>query len=522
MLLALVFAAGCSKDFGAGDAPTGAEDAAVGEQDGAEGDTDAPDLSGADDAADDGADDVDTDEEDTTEVDADAPEVGDAQEPDADEDDAAENDADAEDAAAVDADADAGAVPGPPRVVLIIADDFGIDTLSSYAGLYTPAAGARPFPTLPVIDGICNEGVRFDAAWATPTCTPTRGSVLTGAHGFRTGLDGVGLAFQIDPTQQTLPRVLASIEGFAGANVGKWHLGHDEASGGDQTPNRAGWDHYAGSLDNVDDYYDWQRVVDGVSAAQTTYATTVQVDDAIAWWSSRPVDEPSLLWLAFNAPHVPFHEPPAGLHQQSTLTSVGQRYDAAVEAMDTELGRLLEAVGDDALVIFLGDNGTPARVIRNAHATDRAKGTLYQGGVHVPLCARGPSIGAGVHTGLVSSVDLYATIAQAMGVSALPDGAGPDSVSLMPALVDPSTPPLRDTVYTGQNRTLQPGNEFAGGYAIRDARYKLIRFEDGSEALYDLSADPLEAVDLSAEPGMSAVLERLREEVLALRGERAP
>ncbi len=406
-----------------------------------------------------------------------------------------------------------------PRVVLIIADDFGIDTLSSYSDLYEPADGAREFPLLPVIDGICDDGVRFDAAWATPTCTPTRGSVLTGAHGFRTGLDGVGGAFQIDPTIQTLPRILQVLDGFEGANIGKWHLGNSEEIGGAMTPNLSGWDHYSGSLANVDNYVDWERVENGVASTQTTYATTVQVDDAIAWWTQRPVDEPSLLWLAFNAPHVPFHEPPAGLHQQAILRSVGQRYDAAVEAMDTELARLLAVVDDDTLVIFLGDNGTPGRVIRADHPTDRAKGSLYQGGVHVPLCVRGPTVGTGVHTGLVSSVDLYATIAEAMGLEQLPDGAGPDSVSLMPALTHPSEPSLRATVYTGQSGSGQPDGGFTGGYSLRDAQYKWIGNEDGSEELFDLSADPYETVDLSDDPDMSAVRDRLRDEALLLRGE---
>ncbi|MGK0348960.1 MAG: arylsulfatase B [Myxococcota bacterium] len=427
-------------------------------------------------------------------------------------------DGDTSDAGTGNVDTDTSGTPAP-RVVLIIADDFGIDALSSYSDLYVPAAGARDFPVLPVIDGICDEGVRFDTAWATPTCTPTRGSVLTGAYGFRTGLDGVGGSFQIDPTIQTLPRILQALDGFEGANIGKWHLGHAEESGGAMTPNLSGWNHYSGSLANVDDYFDWERVENGVASSQSTYATTVQVNDAIAWWTTRPTDEPSLLWLAFNAPHVPFHEPPEGLYQQASLQSIGQRYDAAVEAMDSELARLLAVIDDDTLVIFLGDNGSPGRVIRAEHASDRAKGSLFQGGVHVPLCARGPTVGNGVHTGLVSSVDLYATIAEVMGVEQLPDGAGPDSISLMPALMDPSVPPLRTTVYTGQTRLGQPGSGFEGGYTVRDEQYKWIGNEDGTEALYDLLADPYEAMDLSSDPDMAAVRDRLRDEALVLRGE---
>lgn len=76
-----------------------------------------------------------------------------------------------------------------------------------------------------------------------------------------------------------------------------------------------GWSHFSGTLDAaVGDYFSWPRTVDGVTATSTTYATTQTVDDTIAWLAEQGPDQPWMVWLAFNAPHAPFHAPPSELH----------------------------------------------------------------------------------------------------------------------------------------------------------------------------------------------------------------
>lgn len=389
--------------------------------------------------------------------------------------------------------------PEVRRVVLVIADDLGIDTLAAYRDISKVAADERPFPATPNIDAICSEGVRFTAAWATPTCTPTRGSILTGSHGFRTGLDGVGRGKQIAADQLTLARVLHDAIGAETANIGKWHLGESDAIGGLRAPNQLGWGHYAGSISNLEGYDAYTKVVDGREVEVQNYATSETVDDALAWIGARGPEESWLLWLAFNAPHGPFHLPPASLHAHPEASDDATRYDAMIEALDHELGRLRASLPPDVDLIFLGDNGTPAKVVRAPHVRKRGKGTLYQGGVHVPLCIAGARVTAGGRSeaALVSSVDLFATIAELMGVSERPAGAGLDSVSLMPYLRGQTHPTPRDFVYTEQNRQHERNARQQGGRAIRDARYKLIAYEDGSEAFYDLREDPLEGSDLS-------------------------
>lgn len=407
----------------------------------------------------------------------------------------------------------------PRRVVLVIADDLGIDALKAYSDINGVDASDRPYPATPNIDRICSEGIRFTRAWATPTCTPTRGSILTGRHGFRTGLDGVGRGKTIRRSEATLPRILDGVA--ATANVGKWHLGEDASIGGLRAPNEMGWDHYAGAIGNLEGYFSFTKVVDGREVQVDNYATTETVDDALAWVAKQPEDASWLLWVAFNAPHGPFHNPPDHLHAHAGTTDPAEQYDAAVEALDTELGRLLGAVPQGVDVIVLGDNGSPARSIRAPLNRQHSKGTLYEGGVHVPMCIAGPQVRGGrSESALVSSVDLFATTAHLLGVDELPSGAGEDSVSLMPYLRG-AAEPRRTFVYSEQNRIHERNKKAknVGGRTVRNARYKLIAFEDGTTALYDLEHDPHETRNLADEAGEAAeAMKALRAELEAYGG----
>lgn len=348
-----------------------------------------------------------------------------------------------------------GPPPGsPPSILVVVADDLGVDELAAY-GL-----GGDPAPT-PNVDALVARGVLFENAWATPLCSPTRAALQTGRHGFRTGVGYLVSQRYGGPAlpraELTLPEVLDLGTGgaYAHAAFGKWHLGSDLV-GGLRAPNEAGYHHFAGSMENLSSYSDWERVVDGVAATSTEYATTRTVDDALAWIASAPA--PWLCYVAFHAPHVPFHAPPAHLHSVD-LTGVHPDprqeprpyYRAMVEALDTELGRLLAAVPADTTVIFLGDNGTPQQVALPAFQP--AKGTLQQGGVHVPLVVAGAGVGApGTRCGaLVGAVDVLATVAALAGVDlGAPAFSGLvlDSVDLGPYLADPSLPSRREVLFS--------------------------------------------------------------------------
>lgn len=230
---------------------------------------------------------------------------------------------------------------------------------------------------------------------------------------------------------------------YASAVIGKWHL----AGGNSQNLTHSiesGVDYYAGTIEGViDDYYSWPLTANGATETSTVYHTTAMTDLAIDWVAAQ--NSPWFLWLAYIAPHEPFHAPPSALHTRNLSgeatdiqNNSRQYYLAAIEAMDTEIGRLLASIPtetlDNTLIVFIGDNGTPRQVIDLAsYPRTHSKGTLYEGGIRVPMVVSG----AGVtrfnerEPALVNTVDLFATFA---AVAQLPEPENLDSQSFLPLL----------------------------------------------------------------------------------------
>jgi len=363
--------------------------------------------------------------------------------------------------------------PGLPgqrvrNVLLLIADDLGVDKVGIY--------GAADAPPTPNLDQLARDGVLFRNAWAQPTCSPSRALIQTGRQGFRTTIGQVVSTFSGGPalplSEMTLPEMLDLGTGgrFAHCLVGKWHLGSSQV-GGALAPNLAGYQHFVGSLEGqLPSYTSWDRVVDGLSARVTGYATSVVVDDALAWIQAQ--DRPWLCTVSFQAPHAPFHRPPAHLHTrtlpaQEPRPSCGAAgadpqpfFDAMVEALDTEIGRLLSGLPDRerTAVIFLGDNGTDRCV---SSTPLHSKSSLYEGGVHVPMLVSGAGVArAGESTALVGAADVFATVAELAGVdlaAAFP-GMPFDSISLVPYLSEPGRPSLRHWLYAETFTPNGPGN----------------------------------------------------------------
>ncbi len=385
------------------------------------------------------------------------------------------------------------------NVLLIIADDLGVDYLQSYN------LGNDPAPT-PVIDSLAANGLQFANAWTNPICSPSRANILTGKYAFRTG---IGTAItgngntSLDTAEYTLPKSIKAQSNASTAMVGKWHLGHHSQSHR-INPNKCGFDHYEGSIGGqLENYFYWSKTTNGSQSLQfNKYATSVAVDDAIEW-----VDDQSNNWflaLTFNAPHVPFHKPPNNLHSFDTLSSnlfnISQNpipyFKAMVESMDTEIGRFLShlsLVGELANtdIIFIGDNGTDSDVVQAPFIVTHSKGTMYNGGVQVPLIISGPSV---VQSGreddvLVNSTDLYHTILELMGgnISNLPADVATDSRSLMSVINNANdTQNHRDWIY---GDLFRPIADVKDGKAISDGTYKLIYFDNGITEFYNIKTD---------------------------------
>ncbi len=398
---------------------------------------------------------------------------------------------------------------GGENVLILIADDLGVDQLDIY-GL------GKDLPRTPVLDSLAAQGVSFAHCWADPVCSPTRAGMMTGRYGFRTGIQDVvrvidpGLPADEIPLPEALDRNPAL--GYQSALFGKWHLGSFR-NAGESSPNAAGWDHYSGSLVGSlappQDYYAWRRTEDGRTAWFRGYATSDTVDQALAWVSSQ--SGPWVCWVAFNAPHAPYELPPRSLLPDpdgplsALSTSGGERevFKSMVEALDHEIGRLLDgldpAVRIRTTVVFVGDNGTAPAVVVPPFDPQRSKGTLYQGGVRVPLIIVGPEVRqpGSWCSALVNTTDLYATVLEIAGAdpgSTLPAGRELDSLSLLPYLRNPFRTSRREFLYAGYHAS---GPARAGnGWALRDRRYKLILFPRRPPELYDLWRDPREGNEL--------------------------
>ena len=413
-----------------------------------------------------------------------------------------------------------------PNILLIIGDDMGNETLASY-GLSDDTA------TTATLDQLANEGIRFNNFWTQPVCSPTRATLLTGRYGFRTGLGtprnsvsisedrlplpawatpspgrgfipnpstGIeeierlrrvpGLGLSLD--EYTLPKAFDDHLNYKTAAIGKWHLGGIN-NGAAHHPNMVGFD-YAATLPagGPENYFSWNKVVNGEVTGTVGYAPVDKTNDAINWIAEQE-DNPWFLWLAFNLVHTPMHISP----EENWQSNSPDNFKSMLEAMDTQIGRILDSLSAEVrantYVIFMGDNGTTGQSISPPFSADKSKGSVFQGGVNVPLIVTGPNIPIGTANALVNSTDLFATIMEMAGIDpeeAVPEDVVTDSVSFLPILKDLNTPSQREWVYADAFFGSFEGIPTAD-YAMRNHRYKLLRHQL-EENFYDLQADPYE------------------------------
>ncbi len=283
--------------------------------------------------------------------------------------------------------------------------------------------------------------------------------------------------------------------------VGKWHLrDHHQST---SHPGEVGFDYYSGSLYNLSwelgggDYFLWLKTVNGQQHEHQIYATVDTADDAVR---ALAYVGPSFLWVAFNAAHLPLHVPPAGLHSYDLAGDPDEtpivHTKAMIEAMDDQIGRILDALDPDAYVFFIGDNGTAPGATDYPFLPDHSKNTLYEGGINVPFIVAGPGVRTGECRALVQVTDVFATIAEIARVSA----SAEDSVSLVPYFRDPGRQSLRSWTYSEWFKPNGFGPYMNWKQAIRNERYKLIRRKHGSDELYDLEHDRFEQNDLLTAP----------------------
>ncbi len=320
-----------------------------------------------------------------------------------------------------------------PNIILILADDMGIDSVSAMndkLGLETPA-----------IDRLVSEGMSFTDAHSTSgVCSPTRYSVLTGRYNWRSrlkqGIVGKWERPLIEDKRLTLPEMLRE-QGYATTMIGKWHLGwHWPKKGGGTTeklgeidftapvsggPNDHGFDDYFG--DDVPNWppYVWRKneqlLGELTSQMKSGAMLGVSAGPAVDDWDFRAVlkeygrrcaqhirhrsevEQPFFLFFAMPSPHTPIapHEEYRG------RTGISEYADFLVQT-DAIIGQLLRALDEsglteNTLVIFTCDNGTSPKAdfatldAGGVHLNEHWRGwkaDAYEGGHRVPFVVRWP------------------------------------------------------------------------------------------------------------------------------------
>ncbi len=438
-----------------------------------------------------------------------------------------------------------------PNIVFITTDTQGHEMLSAYVD--------RPCVETPNLDRLANEGVLFENAFTTsPLCTPARASWHTGLYPNRAGAWANDL-----PLGQHIPTLaeLLTEQGYHVLHVGKWHLdasGYEGAGVADGGFDDEAWYDLHNFYDEVgrkgiNRFGGWNR-----GLYDEAYCFGHRIADRAIDILNQKQDSRSPFFLAvsFDEPHGPYICPPpyrgrfnqADIYQPPTFghdmvdkprlqqqyaeflanqrdnpnqfPAYYHRYYDCNRYVDYEIGRVLDAIEQfvpDAVVIFTSDHGDHLGAFGLC-----AKGpTMYDHTNAVPLLIKAPHItqGGRCETGLVSSLDIWATILELAGddPTRFPQHKGYDGRSLLPIL-DQKTDSVRDFVVMEYNRFGEKFWQVNGFYPIRCIRthdWKLSINLFDSDEFYDLQNDPDEAINLIHDSLVAGIRNQLHAQLLA-------
>lgn len=317
-----------------------------------------------------------------------------------------------------------------PNVVLIMADDLGAETLACY--------GNTEYST-PRLDRMAEEGARFENAFATPVCSPTRAMILTGLYPSRTGiLERLDSPNDTDKTNR-LPAHLETIahafqnHGYATAIAGKWHLGDFQAH--PDQPASHGFDEHCLWVQYWDGerrsrYYaphSWENGEYRIHG-QDTYGPDYY-SDFLLGFMERNRDQPFLVYYPMNLVHGPLVPPPgldglAASRYPDDLGASERKAGHMITYMDAIVGRLLDKIdrlglAENTLVVFTGDNGTSTSLVSQLgdFSVRGGKRTMNEAGTRVPLIARWPgTVRPGVRDAIFSLLDIKPTLLSVAGI----------------------------------------------------------------------------------------------------------
>jgi arylsulfatase A-like enzyme len=454
-----------------------------------------------------------------------------------------------------------------PNVVLILADDLGARDLGCYGSTYYET---------PNLDRLAAQGVRLTNAYAaSPLCSPTRASIITGQNPARTGITAPGCHLQkvhlkkrlvsgdervhvansvtrLKPEYTTLAESLKAA-GYVTGHFGKWHLGHNMAPGDSYEPRDQGfdvdWPHAPSAPGPGGGYLaPWKFIADRAITDEAGRHVDERMADEAGAFIRVSKGRPFFVNFWLFSVHSPWNAGAESIdHFRNKADPANPQrnplYAAMVKSMDDAVGRLLRHIEEcgeasNTLVVFWSDNGGyayPPKTTDPEGYTEipvtsnlpfrSGKASLYEGGTRVPGIVVWPGRvkpGAAADF-LMQSTDIYPTILGACGVAST-SGQISDGFDQTAALMGGPSP--RTEIFCHFPHGDAPRGAvmdgFYAGSSIREGDLKLIRFyaraEDGSDELelYDLAKDLGERNNLAAErPEIASRLNNLLQRHLA-------
>lgn len=378
----------------------------------------------------------------------------------------------------------------PPNIILIMADDLGMETIGSYGG---------EDYTTPRLDQLAAKGMQFQNCYSNPLCTPSRVQIMTGKYNNRNYI-GFGL---LDPEERTFGHLLQEA-GYVNCIVGKWQLygngrQRELAGRGGTLPEAAGFENYR--LWQVKDrgFRYKTPTLETAKEGLETYEEAYGPDKFVEYvedFLEANRDTNFLVYYPMCLVHDPFlpspDSPEYAAYDPETRINDTTYFRDMMAYMDKEVGRIVdkvEALGlsENTLILFTGDNGTDRDVVSNwkGQRIKGMKGYTVEAGTHVPLIAYWPgTVAAGqTNENLIDFTDFLPTLLDVAQVTS-PENGTREGISFYPQLLGKEGP-VREHIFCHYEPHW--GNFPARTYVQNNA-WKL--YTDGS--FYHFAEDPLE------------------------------